>query len=102
MIRPHWDHRYRTRIERRGVFVTGRWVGMLVEDVDCLEVVVGVVDFDNTIVVVDYCIDTAVAAVDSVAGVVVDSDYWSIAAATLFDVVEFAAVAVATKKIAQV
>ena len=83
----------------------GRWVGMLVEVVvDCLEVVVvGVVDFDNTIVVVDYCIDTAVAVVDLVEEVVVDSDYWGIAAATLFDVVvEFvAAVAVGTKKIAQ-
>jgi hypothetical protein len=87
-----------------------RWVGMLVEDVveavDCLEVVVGVVDFGNTIVVVDYCIDTAVVAVDLVEEVVVDSDYWSIAAAALFDVVEFAAAAaaaaaVATKKIAQ-
>ena len=79
-----------------------RLVGMLVEVVvDCLEVVVDVVDFDNRIVVVDYCIDTAVAAVDLVEEVVVDSDYWSIAAATLFDVVvEF--VAVATKKIAQV
>jgi hypothetical protein len=82
----------------------GRWVGMLVEDVDCLEVVVvGVVDFDNTIVVADYCIDTA-AVVDLVVAGVVDSDYWSIAAATLFDVVvEFVvAVAVGTKKIAQV
>ena len=103
MIRLHLDHRYRTRIERRGVFVMGRWVGMLVVDVDCLEVVVvgvGVVDFDNTIVVADYCIDTA-AVVDLVVAGVVGSDYWSIAAATLFDVVEFVA-AVGTKKIAQV